>query len=348
MDIRATCNEAHSLLDSSKVEEKDVSIAKINTVIEKIIPFMHSPSDSQLVQQALEDLKEVCHVLDDSNLSSRITGLCIQATTPLSDEEKITLINQGTPIKSLGLDEASLISLLSDHGGSVTSLDISTLSIKNLAQILTLCPNIQKLSAKRCELKPSDIAAINECSKLEFLDISKNSNIQLGASPSSGNLSGLRNLKHLNLSETGTTSGRLLWIRNLTKLEHLDVSYNPLGEGDTTAIAKLANLQHLNMRSCSLYMQSISKLANDDSKLTKITYLDLSKNTVAHNDLKEIAWRMEKLEDLHLVDCHIDYPLPAFFSFPLAIKRLDIQRNQLLPNDQIISTLKSRGVAIST
>ncbi len=330
------------------MEEKDVSIAKINTVIGKIIPFIHSPSDSQLVQQALEDLKEVCHALDASDLSSRITELGIQATTPLSDEEKIALINQGTSIKSLGLDEASLISLLKDHGGAVTSLDISTLRLKNLSQILTLCPNIQKLSAKRCELKPSDIAAINGCSQLEFLDISENSNIQLGGSPSSGNLSGLRNLKHLNLNGTGTTSGRLSWIRSLTKLEHLDVSYNPLGESDTAAIAKLPNLQHLSMRSCSLYMQSISKLANDDSRLTKITYLDLSRNTVAHDDLKEIAWRMEKLEDLHLVDCHIDYALPPFFSFPLAMKKLHIEGNQLLPNDSKISDLKRKGVAVST
>ncbi len=348
MDIRATCSEAQTLLDSSKIEEKDLSIAKINAVIGKIILFIHSPSDAELVQQALGDLKEVCHVLEDSDLSSQITQLSIQAITPLSNEEKITLINQGLSVKLLGLDEDSLINLLKDHGTAVTYLHISTLPVKNLAQILALCPNMQKLSAKKCELKPSDIATINRCSQLEFLDISENANIQLGSSPSSSNLSGLGNLKHLNLSNTGTIQSRLLWISHLTKLEHLDVSHNPLGEGDTKAIARLPNLQHLNMRSCSLYMGSIAKLADDDSRLIKITYLNLSKNTVPKDALTEISWRMEKLEELHLQDCHITYELPMFYSRPLAIKKLYIQGNQLLPNDSRISDLRNRGVAVFT
>ncbi len=271
----------------------------------------------------------------ETALTAKVTLLALKSIEE-SLLEKIDLLNEYILAKTLGLEESSLLRLLEEYGSKITSLDISDLPITNLSSILTLCPNIQRLSAKDCALKASDIDALKICYRLTYLDISCNSRISF--LNLERNLSNLTNLTYLNIRSTNSGSGQLYWIRFLKKLEHLDVSYNFLQEGDTESIATLRSLLYLDMQNCDLYMQSIPMLLTEHSKLKKLKYLDLSKNIVGKEDLGKIKEQMPTLEHLILRSSSITYILPPL---PNTLKTLDIRHNGLPGNDPLITCMQS-------
>lgn len=274
-------------------------------------------------------------VPEETDLTAKVTLLALKSIEEAL-LEKIDLLNEHILVKTLGLEESSLLRLLQEHGTKITSLNISSLPIINLSTILALCPNIQRLSAKECSLKAADVGALKTCYSLECLDIS--CNLGISFLNLERNLSSLTNLTYLNISSTNSGGGQLYWIRSLKKLEYLDVSYNFLQEGDTESIASLRNLLYLDMQNCDLYMQSIPILLTEHSKLKKLKHLDLSKNIIEKEDLQKIKEQMPALEHLALRSSSITYTLP---SLPSTLKTFDIRHNPLPGNDPVIASRQS-------
>lgn len=162
---------------------------------------------------------------------SDITELDLQSVLPvLSDPLKDILafvLNNSPRISNLNLgntkiNQESLLQLLKNHGKNITNLNLSSLNIYNLHEILLCCPNLQFL----------DVSA---CSSLDINDFSQ--------------VSSTNHLRSLILNDYSVANDSIIELISsyVPSLENLELSRTPLTDQAITYLTKFNNLYKLNI-----------------------------------------------------------------------------------------------------
>jgi hypothetical protein len=147
--------------------------------------------------------------------------------------------------------------------------------------------------------------------------------------------SGLQNVTHLNLAETGLSGdASRLQLRNLPELRALSLADNQLS-GSLPDLNTLTNLQAID-----LSHNQLSGPLPELSALTDLQYLDLSDNQLSGS----VAGleRLTTLQRLYMAENQLNGPLPDLSRLTW-LERVDLSRNQLsgpLPDLSVLALLE--------
>ena len=206
-----------------------------------------------------------------------------------------------------------------------------------------------KLNLSKCELSESQILiiakALNNLSRLKYLDISHNKISDKAASELGSALSTNQVLEHLNLSSCQLLKLHIAGIakgvsKKESSLMFLDISHNTVTNNVSDEIASVVInnplLEHLNLANCELSELQLSSIFEVLSKPSLLTFLDISHNSLTNKASDEIASVVSNnplLEHLNLANCELsELQLSSIFevlSKPSLLTFLDISHNRV-------------------
>lgn len=211
-----------------------------------------------------------------------------------------------------------------DSAGSVTKIQLSNQNLAGPLPIDSLCnlPSLQTLSLGSNLLSGPLKPEINNCSRLQFLDLASNN--LFGSVP---DLSSLGLLQDLNLSCNGF-SGPFPWnsLLNLTNLVALSLGDNPTLQksGFPVEILQLKKLSWLYLTNSSLEGEIPRSIGN----LTALVNLELSHNYFIGQIPSEIV-KLSELRQLELWGNQLSGRIPVGFGNLTELQFFDASKNYL-------------------
>ncbi|CAL9115664.1 unnamed protein product, partial [Musa textilis] len=228
----------------------------------------------------------------DLSGNSNITSAMLRRLSNATSLEYLLLSGCGSlTIESLQVDLGALSNL--------KGLDLSDNNLKG--EILEILNNVSSRSLKHLDLSGNQLVGDVPWSlrDLEYLDLSRNFNVNVRMPTLLGNFTSLR---YLSLRENNLIGGEIpSSIRNLTNLVHLDLSFNLIIGQIPTSLGHLTNLEYLalsgnnivgrtpetlgaliHMKLLDLSDNHISgQIPNSIGRLYSLRYLDMSYNNLS-------------------------------------------------------------------
>lgn len=295
----------------------------------------------------------VCEFLEPKEtlkLACSLNKTLKESLDPTIIHLKIKLINQGLSVKSLGINEEQLISLLKASNWPVQTINLNETEFTSFTQILDLCPDIKSLSAESIN-NPDLIQEILEhpnSQKITSLNLANNHfrcNIAIQIAKK------MPNLKTLKLS--GNRIGGL----------------GEFGKQAPKAIAEMPHLENIFLASCDIKTDAaailLSKttlkrvdLSNNgiENGVTKLRLpvlkeLNLEYNRLGDSEICSILEFMPEIEELHLrSNCITEMGVEYIFNNkPVSLKKITLAHNKFdLPifAEDSISNLRNEGVEV--
>lgn len=155
----------------------EIHTLETGTGVNKLVAIEEGDPENVLGQRGrkkLDCLTDDCLKMSIQYLTTKELGklsIAGRFYRKISDQEKVFRINQGVPVKTLGLTEKALLPLLIREGADITKIDLSELSARKLNDLfksrgaeglLDMCPNITSLSLNYCHLMAGDLQALSE------------------------------------------------------------------------------------------------------------------------------------------------------------------------------------------
>lgn len=138
-------------------------------------------------------------------------------------------------------------------------------------------------------------------------------------------LSGLRNLKFLDLSENHFSGSFPAWVGNLTSLVSVGLAWNDFEEGGIPeSIGNLKNLTLLYLAACHLK----GEIPDFIFHLSELETLDFSRNKISGEFPKSIS-KLQKLVKIELFDNNLSGELPPELANLTFLQEFDISKNQI-------------------
>ncbi|XP_057976831.1 receptor-like protein kinase 7 [Malania oleifera] len=181
--------------------------------------------------------------------------------------------------------------------------------------------SLEKISLESNSLNGSITEGLRNCTRLQYLDLSKN--FISGEVP---DLSTLRDLKFLNLNGSAF-SGIFPWksLQNLTNLTFLSLGDNPFDWSPfPLEVLKLEKLSWLYLTNCSLEGQIPEGIGN----LTKLKNLELSDNQL-FGEIPMGITKLVNLWQLELYNNQLTGKLPTGFGNLTSLVNFDASQNRL-------------------
>ncbi|XP_077233995.1 receptor-like protein kinase 7 [Tasmannia lanceolata] len=221
------------------------------------------------------------------------------------------------------------------NSSSVIGIDLNGKGLTGILPLDSICklPSLQKLSIGLNYLYGQVSSDLNNCGKLQQLDLSFN---QLtGPVP---DFSALTGLQYLNLSDNGF-SGLFPWssLKDLTELVDLRVGDNPFDK--STFPDEILNLKKLNwlyLSNCTLEGEIPHGIGN----LTELINLELSTNHLTGEIPSEIT-KLTKLWMLEFYENRLVGKFPAGFGNLINLQKFDANSNSLEGNIQELRFLSN-------
>lgn len=238
-----------------------------------------------------------------SNSSVKIKGnteklSCLYLYSPIKDADSVIDI-QANNLIDLQIQTAQLPNVCKIKASNLRWLDIKATKKTDLSGIQCISNKLEELKYCNPDVTkfPLDLSV---CSKLKTLDCSESDNLK------SINLKGLKNLKHLMISDCNFKTLNLSGLKNLDyldcpnnnikslnlkkckKLTRLDISYNPIKKLNLTKNKKLTDLVY-----CGVKMKKL-----DLSKNTKISSLGVMNSKIITLILPKIKNRIRRTWDM--------------------------------------------------
>ncbi|XP_030455263.2 receptor-like protein kinase 7 [Syzygium oleosum] len=207
--------------------------------------------------------------------------------------------------------------------GSVMEIDLSNQQLAGVLPLGSICElrNLEKLALGFNSLHGTPMGDLNDCVKLQYLDLGNN--FFSGSVP---DISSLRELRYLYLNKSGF-SGAFPWssLKNMADLIVLSVGDNPFDRTPfPEEIGSLLKLNVLYMTNCSIEGQ-ISPVIG---YLIELESLELSLNNLTGEIPKEIG-NLVKLWRLELYGNSLTGKFPVGFRNLIKLEYLDASMNYL-------------------
>ncbi|KAA3476582.1 receptor-like protein kinase HAIKU2 [Gossypium australe] len=213
-----------------------------------------------------------------------------------------------------------------NHEGFITELDLSTQNLTGILPFDSLCklPSLQKLSFGYNSLHGPITGELNNCVKLQYLDLGNN--FFTGFFP---DISSLIQLKFLHLNKSGF-SGKFPWksLENFTDLNVLSIGDNPFDRFQfPDQIFKLKKLNWLYMANCSIE----GKIPSAIGDLIELINLELEYNYLSGEIPMEIS-KLHNLWQLELYYNNLTGKLPVGLRNLTKLEFFDASANKLEGN----------------
>ncbi|XP_030454418.1 receptor-like protein kinase 7 [Syzygium oleosum] len=210
-----------------------------------------------------------------------------------------------------------------DGGGSVVAIDLSGLQLTGVLPLDSLCtlPSLERLAFGRNSLRGPISKGLNNCVKLQYLDLGNN--FFAGTFPE---ISALSELQYLYVNGSNL-NGALPWssLKNMTNLLYLSVGDNPF---DSTPfpgeILDLYELKWLYMANCSIE----GEIPPGIGRLNKLFNLELSDNIITGEIPAEIG-NLTDLRQLVLYNNRLTGKLPVGLRNLTKLENFDASMNFL-------------------
>ncbi|KAL9238040.1 hypothetical protein vseg_012519 [Gypsophila vaccaria] len=241
--------------------------------------------------------------------------------TSLQQHSNTTLFSSWVPTTT---PTCNFTGISCDDSGNVVSLDVAKSGLSGPVPFDSICSmtSLKKLALGFNSLYGHVGEDINNCNKLEYLDLGNNR--FSGPFP---DISSMRQLRFLHVNSSGF-SGVFPWdsLSSMSGLIELSLGDNPLD--NTTVfprqICDLVNLNWLYMSNCSIHGSIPKEIGN----LTRLINLELADNYLTGTIPQEIS-KLDKLWQLELYDNYLTGKLPVGFRNLSSLQRFDASNNEL-------------------
>ncbi|CAI5489987.1 unnamed protein product [Closterium sp. Naga37s-1] len=217
--------------------------------------------------------------------------------------------------------------------GHVINMTIADAGASGAIGVLTKLQSLKYLDLSGNDITGS-AASLSKITALSYIDVSGNSNLNTGFS----SLTNLKQLKHLDIADTGYEGFISTFVSKLTDLTHLDMSSNFLTGSIPNYISTLKKLVYLGL-SASGEDGLKGTLPSGLGKLTRLNELYLHRNGLSGP--VSVLSSLTKLNRLLLGDNNFNDSFPQGFSNLKSLNYLSMRYNAFggrVPN--VISTLK--------
>lgn len=200
-----------------------------------------------------------------------------------------------------------------------------------------------KLTMRSCGLYEADLLAINECLKLQELDIQGNDFEFLDGNFDLWNLK--ESLVTLNISDCVLNSVGLSAFTKFSKLQTLNASSNRLNIPENFDFENLnKTLKNLKLSGCNLGVNSLKSLTNFCTLENLNLYGNNLRNLPENFDLNNLK---NTLKDLNVSNCKLNYNSLKMASKCLKLQKLDISGNNLQNNQDNCDFINPKNSLIS-
>ncbi|KAL4296971.1 hypothetical protein GQ457_12G016990 [Hibiscus cannabinus] len=258
---------------------------------------------------------------------------CFALPFPVKSDELHLLLNLKTALSkstthvldSWGAANSvcSFYGITCNDGGFVKEIELSDQKLTGVLPLDSICqlPSLQKLSLGFNSLYGPISEDLNNCLKLEYLDLGNN--LFDGSFP---DISSLIQLKSLHLNNSGF-SGVFPWkmLENMTNLTALSLGDNPLDRSlFPNQILKLKKLNWLYLANCSIE----GKIPPAIGGLAELVNLELEYNHLSGEIPVEIS-NLRKLWQLELYNNNLTGKLPVGLRNLTKLENFDASTNNL-------------------
>ncbi|XP_030537848.2 receptor-like protein kinase 7 [Rhodamnia argentea] len=210
-----------------------------------------------------------------------------------------------------------------DGGGSVVAIDLSGRRLTGVLPLDSICtlPSLERLAFGRNSLHGPITKGLNNCVKLQYLDLGNN--FFAGKFPE---ISALAELRYLYVNGSNL-NGTFPWssLKNMTNLVYLSVGDNPFGSFPFPGeILDLYELKWLYMANCSIQ----GEIPSGIGRLNKLINLELSSNNIIGEIPAEIG-NLTDLWQLELYKNRLTGKFPVGMRNLTKLEKFDASQNYL-------------------
>lgn len=285
--LQKVFRKAEDVVSTLKLQENE-TIQQFHRIVKQKVDILSLPEAVQNVTTLFLNSQEVLNVREIN-----------PAYQNIGDQFFLDKINNGEPLKDLGLSLEDLKKFLIKHASQIYCLNFSEAPWSS-SEITPILQNENLRNVK--DLNFSD-------TKLD--------------SPAASQISTFTQLKSLNLAGSKISSENLSLIVKMTPdLEVLDASFCGLNDDAAQAFESL-KLKKLIVWDCSLSKSSIASIG----KIETLEHLNISDNNLASDGAESL--QNLRLKTLIASACNLSGPSMAFLSQIGSLEQLDLNSNPI-------------------